>query len=331
MAYENLPGIEESRLDQNLVIAETTNDPITLVIGTASQGPSETLYAVRRLNDAARVFAKDGTLIRGMYEVKSGGAKNIRLLRIGATSAKLEDVGGGITIETIAKDGSAGDDVQIFYEHSSGRMRVWRVSDSTLVYDNNPAYPLQSIDLGTVVVSGAKATGGTWANIGTLIAPKTLTESDGLGGDTGAVFTAGTDGVDLSRMEMYEALYKAYALLEDQQIDVVQPMNVYLDDKNVMDMIAATIDTLGLTDLDAYPVAGTSTDVLGKLHVEEYEGEMFFWWWFPTDPVTPVFAGAQIFPSTGSADEDHGCDGTVLTEADFHEVNFAYQLAQFCF
>ena len=57
MAYENLPGVEESRLDGNLVIAETTTDPITLVIGTASQGVSESIYAVRRLNDAARIFA----------------------------------------------------------------------------------------------------------------------------------------------------------------------------------------------------------------------------------------------------------------------------------
>lgn len=331
MAYENLPGIEQTRLDGNLMIAEVATDPVTVILGTAAQGYSELLYPVRRLNDAARVYGKTGTLVRGMYEAAAGGAKNIRLFRIGATAAKLEDVGGGITIETIEKDDSIGTAYSLFWDHSAGRLKIWRVSDDTLVYDNYPSYPLQAIDLGEVAVSGSKAVGGTWTDIGTSDVPVTLAAADGTGGGTGAVYTAGTDGLNLSRMEMYEVLYNAYQLLEDQRVDIVIPMNVYLDDKNVMDMAAAEISTLALTSLSDYPSAGSSTDVLGKFYVEEYEGQNYFWWWFPSDPTSEVFAAANIYPSVGSASATKKADGTSLTEADFHEVNFAYQLAQFCY
>lgn len=331
MAYENLPGIEQTRLDGNLMIAEVSTDPVTLILGTAAQGYSETLYPVRRLNDAARVYGKEGTLIRGMYEANAGGAKNIRLFRIGATEAKLEDVGGGITIETIEKDDSIGTAYSIFWDHSAGRLRVWRVSDDSLVYDNYPSYPLQAVDLGEVAVSGSKAVGGTWTDIGTIDLPVTLAAADGLGGGTGAVYTAGTDGLNLSRMQMYEALYDAYQLLEDQRLDIICPMNVYLDDKNVMDLTAAQISTLALTSLSDYPDAGAVTDVLGKFYVEEYDGKNYFWWWFPTDPTSEVFSAANIYPTIGSASATKKADGTSLTAADFHEVNFAYQLAQFCY
>ncbi|MBD3268404.1 hypothetical protein GF373_17190 [bacterium] len=334
MAYENLPLVEQSRLDGNLSFTETNDDPITLVIGTATQGDSETLYAADSLSEAAAHFGKSGTLIRGMYEAAIGGARRIRLFRIGATSAKLEQVGGGITVETIAKDDSAGTSYKIFWEHSAGRLRVWRVSDDELIYDNNPSYPTQAVDNGEVSVTGSKVTTSTWEDIGSLSTPLTLAAADGEGGgasEAGASYTAGTDGTGLSRMEMFEALYNAYELLEDQLMDVVVPMNVYLDDLNVMDLTASQITTLGLASLSDYPTAGSSTDALGKVYVQEYEGQNYFWWWFPSSPTSPTFTTANIYPSVGSSSSTTNADGTTLTADDFHEVNFGYQLAYFCY
>lgn len=337
MAWNYIPGVWESRLDGNLLVGEETNDPKVFVIGTASQGNSEEVYRVRSLSTARKTFGTNGNLIRGMYETAIGGATNIRLFRIGATGAKLEFVGGGITIETIAKDDSTGTMYELFWDHSEGRLRIWRASDDTLVYDNNPSYPLNVTDLGEVAVSGSKVVGGTWTDIGSLASPVTLAGADGLGGGTGAVYTAGTDGLSLSRMEMWEALYKAYKLLEDQEVDVIVPMGVYLDDDNVMDMTAAeaVIVTPGS---NAYPTAGSTTDALGMVRVEEYDGDFHFWWYFPSDPKDAddtLFTGdggAQIYPSgIGSANATTGADGTALTFADFHEVNFAYQLANFCY
>lgn len=336
MAYNNLPATFESRLDQNLVISETSNDPKVLVIGTAGQGVSETFYPVRRLSEAKKTFGTSGTLIRGMYEANGGGATNLRLFRIGATAAKLDDVGGGILIETIAGDDSTGTDYTLFWEHSTGRLRVWRVSDDTLVYDNSPSYPLSAVDLGEVQVTGAKAGTGTWTDIGTLPTPITLAAADGQGGDTGAEYTAGTDGLTLSRMETYEALYKAYKLLEDQAFDVVIPMNVFLDDANCMDMIAADSEAAQPLS-NAYPTLGTTGDILGKVYVEEYEGEFCFHWWIPSDPKADVDAtftadgGAQIFSTAGSGTATVSPSGTPLTGSSFHEVNFAHQLADFCY
>ncbi len=324
MAFDNLPTIIGQKLDGNLAIIPVNDNPIVLILGTAKQGTSETLYRVDRVSDAARTFAKDGTLVRGLYEASIGGALNTRLFRMGATSATLT-FGGALVLETIRKDDSAGTDYEILFDDTTGRVRVYRASDDELVFDNYPAYPGERVDLGEVTLSG------TWTTGDGDLSQDTLDQQDGV---SGAVFVAGTDGLSLSRMQLYEALYDAYKLLEDQDVDVVIPMNVYLDDKNVMDLAASTISGLDLTGLTDFPTVGADDDVLGKLFVEEFEGENLFWWWFPTDPTGEDFSGdggANIFPSAGGADATHNTNGDVLNEASFHEVNFGYQLADFCF
>lgn len=330
MPYDNLPGVWKEEQDGNLTIVPINDNPIVLVLGTASQGDSESLYNVLKISDAARIFGKDGTLTRGLYETSISGARNIRLFRVGATAAKLSSIGGStLEVETIKKDDSAGTDYELFFDNTTGRLYVYRASDDVLVYDNNPSYPLERVDLGEVTVSGS-ATGGT-GDVGSLGTPLTLADADGV---NGSVYTAGTDGLNLSRMELYEALYNAYSLLSDQEADIVVPMNVYLDDLNVMDLTAAEISTLGLATLSAYPTASADDDVLGKLYVQEYEGINYFWWWFPSTPLSEDFTGdggADIYPSVGSASATTNADGTTLTEADFHEVNFGYQLANFCY
>lgn len=333
MAFENLAGIFDEKLDGNLTILPVNNNPVVLVLGQAAQGPSETLYKVDKVSDATRTFAKDGNLVRGMYEASVAGALNLNLFRIGATAAKLTSVGTGVTIETVQKDDSAGTDYTLFYESSTERLRIYRASDEELVYDNSPAYPTDAVDLGEVSVTGTFAAGG---DIGSLATPITLAAADGV---SGAVYTAGTDGTVLSKVKIYEALFDAYQLLSDQKLDVVIPMNVFLDDLNVMDLTSAQVTSRGLTALaNTYPTQGSDQDVLGKLYTEEYNGVNYFWWWFPSSPTqTPAAmftadAGADLFPaSIGSASATAKIDGTALTGDDFHEVNFGYQLADFCY
>jgi hypothetical protein len=338
MSFENLPGIFGEKQDGNLAILPVNDNPKVCILGTAAQGDSETFYSVGKISTASAAFGKTGSLIRGMYETSIGGAQNLRLIRIGATAATLSDIGesDGLTVTTVDKDDTAGTSFTIFFEASTKRLRIWRVSDDELVYDNNPAYPLDAVDEGEVNVSGS-ISGTPVADIGSLATPITLAAADGEG-DGPASYTAGTDGVAddagagaLSLMEKYEALYRAYKILEDQDIDVVVPMEVYLDDLNVMDMNTATVNSRGLTSISTYPNAGETDDVLGKLYVEEYLGEYYFWWWFPNDPSNPTFTTANIYPSAGSADSSHTTDGTALTASDFHEVNFGHQLAYFCY
>jgi len=329
MAHDYLPGIFKEEQDGNLTILPVNNNPVVLVIGTASQGDSAVVHSVDRVADSAREYGKDGTLTRGLYEASTAGALNLRLYRIGATPATLE-TDFGATIETVSRDDSAGEDYLIFWDDSALRLRLWRVVDEELVYDNDPSTPDNRVDLGEVVVTGTLATNGgaDWGDLAGGSGEKTLADLDG---EAGFTYTAGTDGLNLSRMKMYEELFSAYQLLEDQELDVVLPMNVYLDDLNVMDMSEATVSGLGLTSLSDYPTAGSATDVLGKVYVEEVDGENLFWWWFPSQPnaSSPTFTAAQIYPS--GYDADKKADGTTdLAASDFHEVNFAYQLANFC-
>lgn len=329
MAYENLPGIFPNLIDGNLQVIGTNEAPVVCVIGTAPQGDAETLTTVASPSQQAADFGKnDGTLIRGMYEVLAGGAQNIRLFRIGATSAKVEGIGGGITVETIEKDDSAGTDYSMFWDDSAERLRVYRVSDDLLVYDNNPAYPSGAVDEFLVEVTGSVVGNpgdGDRQDIGTASSPVTLKAA---GNVTGITYTAGSDGIKLSRMELYEELFKAYKLLENEDIDVVVPMNVFLDDANTQDMTTSEINSLSLATFsgqNSYPTPGSDNDVLGQVFAQENDGEWHFWWDLDRDGV------AEVWPNTGSATSALDANGVALTKSDFHEANFGYQLADFCY
>jgi len=329
MAFESLPGIFLHLIDGNLNVTQASEAPSVVVIGTAPGGTSEFLFKVSSISEASQSFGKDdGTLIRGLYEVSAGGAENISLYRIGAKSAVLSLVGGGITITTISKDSSAGEDYSLFWDDANERLYVYRVSDDLLVYDNNPAYPSAAIDENEVSVSGAVVGlpgTGSRANIGTSTVPITLLAANGIGG---AVFTAGDDGILLSRMEMFEQLFKAYKLLENSDIDIVVPMNVFLDDDSVCDMTSAEVVALNSptwSGEESYPTPGSAQDALGRVFAQEFNGEWYFWWDVNQDGV------AEIWPDTGSADQVLDAYGEVLTAGDFHEANFGYQLADFCY
>ena len=99
-------------------------------------------------------------------------------------------------------------------------------------------------------------------------------------------------------------------------------MGVELDAPNLADGDAFTTVPAGIGD---YPTASSSDDILGKLFVEEYNSEYYFYWECDSD------GEAEIWPNIGSASATTKIDGTTaLTASDFHEVNFAYQLARFC-
>jgi hypothetical protein len=160
-------------------------------------------------------------------------------------------------------------------------------------------------------------------------------------------YTAGKDGLDLSKMELFEELYVAYKNLLNSTFDVIVPMEVALDDYNAVPSghyLDGSVDALsGITPQAAantYPTKGSfkpnanpllgDIDALGRVHVEEFEGKYYFWWWF--NDGTGTFLAANIFPvGVGSADEATGIDGTNLTDDDFHEANFGYQLARFLY
>jgi len=233
--FENLPGTYVDFLDGNLSIVETNPAPVTLVLGTSEKGTAEVLTPVVRPADAVNAFGSSGTLIRGMYEARGGGATNLVLWRMAAQAAKLlfigDDTGvAGITLETVDKDNTAGDELYVAYDDTTVTLEVYD-SDEVLVFQS-VANTIVT-DTG-VVFSYGTAVGGAGTDIGTVGAFATAVWMQSVSG--GALrFTAGTDGITGSAMELYEALEKAYSELEAFDVDHMIPMDVYMDTPNIAD------------------------------------------------------------------------------------------------
>lgn len=334
--YDNIAGILVYKQDGNLAPEVPARGPVTLIVGTAGKGLGSDAYTLTATATAKSEFGTDGTLLRGMWEARAMGADDMVLYRIGATSAIVTGIGdstgaAGYTVATVEEDEDAGDDYALYYDDATNRLVVKRNSDDLIVYDNSSTVP---IDIGEVVVSGYRAVAGG-PDIGSPSSYVDLSAIDS-SAYAGTSYTAGTDGLSLSRMEMYERLYVAYEELKLTDFDVVIPMDVYLDDYNVVDQghyLGAVTPVSPAPN--TYPTAGSflpgqNVDALGKVYVEEYEGRQYFWWWFNDGSGT--FSTADIYPtSVGSATSSTKIDGTSLTAEDFHEVNFAYQLSRFLY
>jgi len=333
MAYPNLPGVKLFKNDGNLAPTATTRAPRVLVVGTAGKGRGDELVIVSTTSAARSEFGTDGTLIRGMWEALKTGAEEVALYRIGSTSAVLDHVGDstgtdGFRIETIEQDADAGTNYALYYEDSTARLVVRRNSDNLVVWDNNSSNPIDELE---VTVSGNRAAGGG-PDIGSASAFINLASVDP-STYAGTSFTAGTDGLSLSRMEMYQELYVAYKNLMAEAFDVIVPMDIYLDDYNV---VAQGHFKGAITPVipvgQQYPTAGAfsptvDVDSLGKVYVEEYQGEYHFWWDIDGDGTAEVYPT----PAVGSSSSTTKIDGTTLTTGDFHEVNFGYQLGRFLY
>jgi hypothetical protein len=324
---QNLPGIIAGMVESGLGVEPYVRGPKTLVLGVAAQGQSAWPYTVTTSSIAASEFGSEGTLTRGMYEARQGGAENVVLYRMGSTSAKLMHVGdatgaAGYTIETATRDDTAGASYTIYYDDTSDRIVVWSAETGLVVYDNDATDP---VDLLEVYVSGHRAAAGG-PDIAGPSAGFALEDVVGLG-HAGASYTAGTDGSNPSRMELFQYLYKAYDELAAQDFDYVIPMDVYLDDQNIVDG-----DAFGATYLASiisggtYPTPGSSDDILGKVFVEEYHGQYYFFWDLDGDGVAELYPNGIGSCVSGAVK----ISGDVISAADFHEVNFGYQLARFC-
>lgn len=369
--FPNLPGTYTDLTDGNLQIVEVSTDPVVAVLGTAAQGTADSIYPVTRPADAANTFGASGTLIRGMYETRFGGAQNVVLMRIAAKSAKLLHVGddageNGITIETFDKDASAGTDLYIFWDHSEERLVVTDEDDTILYEMVNDEI---QTDLGYVYTSGTAETVGT--DIGTESVPILMSSVT----VTGTRFVAGSDGVDATAMDLYEALHKAYASLEAAQIDFMVPMDVYMDTPNVADdstiavnnTMSQVVATGGETtiDLDHSRVNPNSLyvlyDSLGGGSPVRWEWGTDFWFnaGAGTGDVDQIeFASALTATDTVDISYNYlTTDGLLYfrtweesgetmfewwhekykydfedeTVYEYHEANFAWQLANFCF
>jgi hypothetical protein len=144
--------------------------------------------------------------------------------------------------------------------------------------------------------------------------------------NTSVNLRAGSDGINLSNMELFEALDQAYQTIETEEFKQLVPMGALLDAKNVVDGDLAILSSDARVPAgQRYPVAGSKGDALGKLFKEEFEGETFYFWDLNGDGV------AEVYPSINGSGPTKKISGETFVAGDFKEVNFAHQLANACF
>jgi hypothetical protein len=127
--------------------------------------------------------------------------------------------------------------------------------------------------------------------------------------------------------ELWQGIHEAFDVMYDQPVDYVVPYGVYLDDANVMD----------LNDGDATALTSANIDTLGRVLAKKVDGVWKYAWWYPDKPSdlpTSTFNGSmpQTFAVSRIIGDDLDAGGVAdgSTKDDYHEVNFAYQLADFC-
>lgn len=337
MSFENLPGVTSNKLDGNLSFEEINQNPVVLVLGTAAKGPSYEFYQVTRPSGAIKTFGYEGNLTRGIFETYGWGAKNLRAWRYGGTPSTLAGIGvnsvtSGITVSTLLRDDEAGDGYKFYWDNTEHILYVWD-DEGYLVYKRDfETTTVAEIDSGLVSVTGTY-TSGQGEDIPTAQVPSGEQPVAASGVDfttpTGydVTFTDGTDGTEdggLSYMEKYEEIARAFALLENEAVDYVVPMDVYLDTPNIADDSGAFNGFVATTNR-TFPLGGSPQDALGKVFAQEYQGVLYFWWDIDNDGV------AEIWPDIGSASATTDAFGETLAALDFRECNFGYQLAKFCY
>lgn len=326
MAYSSTPQISSSYQDGNFDIVTQSTQPRILVIGTATEGSTSDFWRVGSVSAAVKEFKNTGTLTKTMYEVAVQGADNIFLRRLPTgTPATLSGIGSntpndGATVTTILEDDEAGSRYAIWFSSSTGRLAIYDTVEEEWIYDTEEEL---AIDTGLISVSGT-ITVGEGVNIGSQSSPVAMEDCESL--HPGVLdYTAGTDGSSPSLMELYEALNEVYEELDWQHIDFVVPARATVNAPNLVALAPADITDRNLSALTDYPTADSVQDVLGYMYKEEYHGQWYYWWDTDNDGV------AEIYPSgVGSASASTSIDGSALTSSDFVEVNFAYQLAEFC-
>ena len=91
--YTNLPGVFLDVLDGQLTAVPSPGDPIFLILGTsdttvdASGNAISYPYTVDSTSDATTLFSADSGLGKGLLEAASGGATNFRLWKTGAVTS----------------------------------------------------------------------------------------------------------------------------------------------------------------------------------------------------------------------------------------------------
>jgi hypothetical protein len=218
--------------------------------------------------------------------------------------------------------------------YAAGALSIWL--DNELVYSNDPVVTGSSavINTGDCVISGS-ATGGTAIGTGTD-SLATAVQIQNISG--GATYVAPQTGIGLTGRQLYIAQQNAMNLLQGFPIDEVIVPGALGDNPNVAFYLTGPSPNNPATNPNALDWLWTGVDAQGN-PIYQWASETLFWNSTNQSAASALLRGqgstttAVSFsfsdPTTRLA-SGVGAGGTVQPSG-FHEVNFAYQLARFCF
>lgn len=325
--FPNLPKTQINRRDGGLKVSTTDANPKVMLLGVATKGPGDAAFDARDLGAARQLFGQTSELYQSLVEVKKayGEAANIWLYRIGTEPAVLTigsaaTSSGVLSVHINDRTATVGTSWKASYDNTSGYL--WVYNDlGTLVFSNNPN---NSVDLGEVEVRGsfAETSGAQFGDqaAGSLASSVTLVVAGAEGSNS---FTAAVTGGEITasgnlRMR-YEALQDAYRLLETEELDIVVPLGTYIDDPTV-----------------AHFTSGVDVWTSRNNPQVWYSGCLG--WFKETAPAEGSATGRYTYQwaEDNIINDTHGnaqgwATPTARVAAEYHEVNFGHQLANFCY
>lgn len=330
--YPNLPGTRINRLDGGLRASTTDETPLIMLLGVSDQGPGDDPFDARDTSRARAVFGGASELYQGLVEARKayGEGANIFLFRIGTKPGILTISGTNAkSVKIIPRNrtSTVGTTHKASFSATSGYLWVFNEL-GTLVYANSP---VNSVDLGEIEIrgditalSGAQSFGDTTGGTldGSVALASGIVSNPVASGTTWAEPVLGPATHDARAR--YEALQDAYRLLDSQNLDIVVPLKVTADAPNVAMFISGVT-----TNRDRQPWSSKDNPAVG--------GSGVLGWLKITAPTSTSTDGAYTYQWNGDwALSGVGGNATFATAtarvaADYHEVSFSQQLANFCY
>lgn len=303
MAFNNIPGIRAQFGDQFFNKTISSDQPRIVVLGFASSGRSYELRSAANISTEDSYYGLSSELMRGVHEVFSQGAENIATVRIGGTPGKVtitDGAGGTLVIETQRRDNDVLSRYHLIIERNSdgdNRYLLYDVEDASYIFDSEE---IKVLDTGVVVVTDSDFGDfncGDSSDPADTSSNKTLADidivdfNDVSGGSIDTVNkVAGTDGDNPALVTRYAALSEAYEILDNNDLNMVYPVGVLIDDLNIVDDDSANASNFGYF-WKGVPYYKHSNNGLGYLWQYRYQGKIYTYF---TD-------SASYFTDIGSA------------------------------
>ena len=339
MGYDYLPGLQIDTLDGGLSSKRTPQAKSTVIVGTAGIGPADVVYQVNDPAVAVQDYGFGGSLIQGLQEVIQGGCDNLYLFRMGTQPAVLSGVGAvndatgnpvsatdvGFTLTFNLREADTPGRYRVNYD-GHGVLEVFL--DGNVCWSN---VANNAVDTGDVDVEGT-ATGGLALRATTTLTDAfsksldltaaSLLAADATDADAvkaAPALKAAVTGLSLTKRGIYEALAKAFRLME------IFPMQqVFCPDAVAMN---PAVQFKALTT-DVGPGSNdpaTNPNALDWLNTTtDEDGELLFHWASSLTDSDGAVAAAKTF----TAVRNPGKTGRL--DLDYHEVSFEYLIARFC-